>query len=113
MSLKSLRLYDRTEYLISLREKTQKPIIIKGDIKGNKLLMIVGRKTIFYVPKFEAPQYYIRDYLNYLKMHDFVVEEEIKGVLITRFKAKLKSTPNFDEKEICLRETISSEEIER
>ncbi len=109
---KSLKLYDRTRQLIEKGKNTSKPVIIKGDLEKNRLYMVIGRTTFFSTKEFYLSDYYIRGYIKFLSENNFKVTCETKDESnkeIRCFKARLRISPNFDEKEISFRDG----EIER
>ena len=86
--------------LISKREKTDKPIIIKCDLLKHRLYMVVGRTMFYSNEDFIVPNYYVLEYIKWLQENGFhvTVEQKEESSDIKSFKARLKNPPNLDEK---------------
>ena len=109
---KELKLYERTKMLIAKREKTDKPIVIKGDLEKYRLYMVVGRTTFFSTDAFSVPNYYVLEYLKFLSDNGFSVTTEMKAddkTSVRCFKARLKNVPNLDE----IKKPFHEEDFER
>ena len=89
-------IYNQTKRLISLQESTEKPIIIKGDIPHHKLMMFVGRSTVYFSNRLSTTKGYLQEYLDFLEKNNFALTLEKSSFSdeVITFKARLKQQPS-------------------